>query len=70
MHTYNFSVILDDNDESCGVRIEDTLQVRLLHIPLVLCRQLIEALDVTAPHWPDSVVDVVVFCPVEVEQCI
>ena len=60
-YTYNFTVVFDDHNEACWICVEDAFQVRFLHIPLVLCGQVIQTLYVTASHWSYCIVDVFIF---------
>lgn len=60
--TYDLAVVLDDDHQSRGVGVEDALQVRHLHIPLVLGQEGVQTGQVGAPHGPDLVPDV--FCAV------
>lgn len=64
--TYDLPVVLDDHHQSRGVGIEDTLQVRHLHVPLILCQEGVQTRQVGALHGPDLVPDLVpdVFCAV------
>lgn len=56
--TYELSVVLDDDRQSWGVGVEDTLQVRHLHVPLILGQEGVQTRQVGALQGPDLVTDV------------